>query len=196
MQTSHMEDPNSLRAIQLEHCTSSSRLYDGRIINLRVDQVVTEEGRPTTREVVEHRGAAAIVPLLDGNSIVLVRQYRYAIASDLLEIPAGTLEVGESPLDCAKRELEEETGYKCGELKKILECYVAPGYSMEKIHFFIARQLVRTHMRTEEDEHIKIEVMPIAYALEKIRSGEIQDAKTVCALYRVADLTSSEQGTR
>ena len=180
-----------MRAIQLERCTSSSRIYDGRIISLRVDQVVTGNGRPTTREVVEHRGAAAIVPLLDGNNVILVRQYRYAIASDLLEIPAGTLERGESPYECARRELEEETGYRCGELEKMLECYVAPGYSMEKIHFFLARQLVRAQMRTEEDEQIKIEVLPIVSALEKIRSGEIQDAKTVCALYRALDLIGS-----
>jgi ADP-ribose pyrophosphatase len=195
MQIPHMDDPSFLRAISMERCTSSSRIYDGRVINLRVDQVVAETGRPTTREVVEHRGAAAIVPVLDKDSVVLVRQYRYAIASDLLEIPAGTLERGESPMDCAKRELEEETGYKCGELEKILECYIAPGYSTEKIHFFMARQLVRTKMRNEEDEQIKIEVMPIVSALEKIRCGKIQDAKTVCALYRAIELISPGHST-
>jgi len=185
-----------VRSIELERPITSSRLYNGRIINLRVDKVVVEGGRTTSREIVEHRGASAIVPLLGGSDVILVRQYRYAITSDLLEIPAGTLEPGESPDECAYRELEEETGYKCRELRKILECYVAPGYSTEKIHFYLARELVRSEMRTEEDERIKIELMPIASALEKIRVGEIRDAKTVCALYRVNDLIASDQSIR
>jgi ADP-ribose pyrophosphatase len=173
----------------LEQCTSSSRIYDGRVINLRVDAIVTENGAPGTREVVEHRGAAAIVPFLDAANIILVKQYRYAIDSDLLEIPAGTLEPEEIPEQCAKRELEEETGYRCGQLKKILECYMAPGYSTEKIHFFMARELIPSSMKTEEDENISIQVMPIDEAMQKIRRGEIQDAKTVCALYQAAQLT-------
>jgi len=172
----------------LENCTSSSRIYDGRVINLRVDKVVTENGIQTTREVVEHRGAAAIVPFLDTRNIILVKQYRYPITSDLLEIPAGTLEPGESPDHCAKRELEEETGYRCGQLTKILECYIAPGYSTEKIHFYLARELVRSSMNTEEDESISVQVTRIDEALEKIRRGEIRDAKTVCALYRAMDV--------
>jgi ADP-ribose pyrophosphatase len=146
-----------------------------------------ENGRETTREIVEHRGAVAIVPLLDNGEVVLVRQYRYAIGSDLLEIPAGTLETGEKPESCAKRELEEETGYRCGELKKILECVVAPGYSTERIHFYLARGLTRAEMKTEEDELIKIESMPLRSALEKVRRGEIGDAKTVCGLFRTFD---------
>ena len=138
---------------------------------------------------MEHRGAAAIVPFLDAENIILVKQYRYSIASDLLEIPAGTLEPGENPEHCAKRELEEETGYRCRQLKKILECYIAPGYSTEKIHFFVARELAPSTMKTEEDENISVQVMPINEALWKIRQGEIQDAKTVCAIYQAAQLT-------
>jgi len=175
--------------VKLEKRTSSSRLYEGRILNLRVDQVSLENGRATVREVVEHRGAAAIVPILNDDKVVLVRQYRYAIGSDLLEIPAGTLEIGEEPEICARRELEEETGYKCNELSKILECYVAPGYSSEKIHFYLAKKLQQSVKKTEEDEHIKVEVLPITLALDKVRSGEIHDAKTVCGLFRALDYT-------
>jgi ADP-ribose pyrophosphatase len=152
-----------------------------------VDKVVLENGRQTVREVVEHRGAAAIVPLLDDDVVVLVRQYRYAIGSDLLEIPAGTLEKSEAPEVCARRELEEETGYRCSELVKILECYVAPGYSSEKIHFFLAKKLERSVMKTEEDERINVELLPIAVALDKVRNGEIHDAKTVCGIFRALD---------
>jgi ADP-ribose pyrophosphatase len=173
--------------VRLETCTSSSRLYEGRILNLRVDQVSLDDGKSTIREVVEHRGAVAIVPILEDQRVVLVRQYRYAISSDLLEIPAGTLEIGEAPETCARRELEEETGYRCNVMTKILECYVAPGYSSEKIHFYLARELEQSVMMTEEDERIKVEVLPITLALAKVRSGEIHDAKTVCGLFRALD---------
>jgi len=148
-----------------------------------VDQVKFDDGTSTVREVVEHRGAAAIIPLLE-DKVVLVRQFRYAASSDLLEIPAGTLEPDEEPEACARRELEEETGYKSGELRKIMECFLAPGYSTEKIHFYLATKLELSMMRTEEDERITLEVVPIAEALEMVRRGEIRDAKTVCALYR------------
>jgi ADP-ribose pyrophosphatase len=153
-----------------------------------VDKVVTGKGATGTREVVEHRGAAAIVPILDKNHIILVKQYRYAITSGLLEIPAGTLEQNESPDHCAARELEEETGYRSNELTKIMDFYVAPGYSTERIHVFLARDLVHTKMKTEEDEDISIESMPLENAIEKIRSSEIKDAKTICALYRAKEL--------
>ena len=174
--------------MKLEHCTKSSRIYEGKILNLRVDQVQFENSKSTIREVVEHRGAAAIVPILDDEKIILVRQFRYAAGSELLEIPAGTLEPRETPDACANRELEEETGYKSGDIRRILECYVAPGYSTEKIHFYLARKLRRTEMRTEEDERIKIEILPITEALGRIRNAQIQDAKTVCGLYRALEL--------
>jgi ADP-ribose pyrophosphatase len=171
----------------MEHCTKSDSVYKGKILNLRVDQVEFDDGTSAIREIVEHRGAAAIVPLLDGK-LILVRQFRYAASSELLEIPAGTLEPGENPEVCARRELEEETGYKCGKLRKILECFVAPGYSTEKIHFYLATELQRSEMLTEDDERIKVEVVTIADAIEKVRNGEIRDAKTVCALCRAFEL--------
>jgi nudix-type nucleoside diphosphatase (YffH/AdpP family) len=173
--------------LKLERCTKSDNLYNGRILNLRVDQVELDDGKSTVREVVEHRGAAAIVPVLR-DKVVLVRQFRYAAGSELLEIPAGTLERGEDPEACARRELEEETGYKCSELRKILECFMAPGYSTEKIHFYLAKNLELSGMKTEEDERIQTEVIPIVEAMEKIRKGEIHDAKTVCGLYRALEI--------
>jgi ADP-ribose pyrophosphatase len=114
--------------------------------------------------------------------VILVRQYRYSIQSDLLEIPAGTLQADEEPSDCARRELEEETGYRCGEIVKLLECFVAPGYSTEKIHVFLARNLTKTQTRMDEDEIINVERVKFSEALRRIRAGEIQDAKSIVGL--------------
>ncbi len=171
----------------MERCTSTTRVFDGRILNLRVDRVLFDDGIEATREVVEHRGASVIIPLLEDKRVLLVRQYRYAIGKELLEIPAGTCDEGESPEDCAKRELQEETGFTCDDLEKVLECYVAPGYSTEKIHFFLARRLRRTQQDPDEDERISVEPVSIPEALAKIRNGEICDGKSICALFRTLD---------
>jgi ADP-ribose pyrophosphatase len=140
------------------------------------------------REVVEHNGAAAIVPVLPTREVIMVRQYRYPTGSDLLEIPAGTMTRNEDPEKCAKRELEEETGYRCGEITKICECFVAPGYSTEKIHVFLAKHLTKTRTNMDEDENIKLEPVPYSKALEMIRRGEIRDAKSIVGLYAAAQL--------
>ena len=173
----------------MERCTSTTKLFDGRILNLRVDKVVFDDGIQATREIVEHRGASVIIPLLEDNHVVLVRQYRYAVGKELLEIPAGTCDVGESPEDCAKRELQEETGYTCDDLEKVLECYVAPGYSTEKIYFYLARGLQKAERDPDDDERISVEQISISEALSKVRTGEICDAKTICALFRTLDFT-------
>ena len=154
---------------------------------MRVDRVLFDDGIEATREVVEHRGASVIIPLLEDKRVLLVRQYRYAIGKELLEIPAGTCDEGESPEDCAKRELQEETGFTCDDLEKVLECYVAPGYSTEKIHFFLAKRLRRTQQDPDEDERISVEPVSIPDALAKIRNGEICDGKSICALFRTLD---------
>lgn len=171
----------------MERCTSTTRVFYGRILNLRVDRVLFDDGIEATREVVEHRGASVIIPLLEDKRVLLVRQYRYAIGKELLEIPAGTCDEGESPEDCAKRELQEETGFTCDDLEKVLECYVAPGYSTEKIHFFLAKRLRRTQQDPDEDERISVEPVSIPEALAKIRNGEICDGKSICALFRTLD---------
>jgi ADP-ribose pyrophosphatase len=172
----------------LEHRISTKRIYDGRVLNLRVDEVRFENGTVGIREVVEHLGAAAIVPILKGGEVILVRQYRYSIGSDLLEIPAGTLKANEAPEECAVRELEEETGYRCEEISKMTECYVAPGYSTEKIHIYLAKRLTKTETKMEEDESISLERYRFSEALEKIRTGEIRDAKSIVGLQAAARL--------
>ena len=171
----------------MEKRRSSKHIYEGKVLNLRVDEVEIENGNTATREVVEHPGAAAIVPILDGE-VILVRQYRYPIGSDLLEIPAGTLKANENPEDCAVRELEEETGYRCKMITKMTECFVAPGYSTEKIHIYLAKGLTKTQTKMDEDESINLERYPFSEALEKIRTGEIRDAKSIVGLQAAARL--------
>jgi ADP-ribose pyrophosphatase len=172
----------------LEQHISTKRIFEGKVLNLRVDEVRLENGKLGKREVVEHRGAAAIVPILNGDEVILVRQYRYPIGRSLLEIPAGTLNANEDPKDCAVRELEEETGYRCKEISKITECFVAPGYSTEKIHIYLAKRLTKTETKMDEDESIVLEPCRFSEALEKIRAGEIQDAKSIVGLQAAARL--------
>jgi ADP-ribose pyrophosphatase len=169
-----------------EFTIDTHHVYNGRLLKLRVERVKLPNGRETTREIVEHPGAVAIVPVLDNGKLLVVKQYRSAPGRRLIEIPAGTLEAGEAPLACAKRELIEETGYAAGRLRKLFSCYLAPGYSTEKIHFFLATRLVPTSGRQAEDESIIVQPIDLHEALKAIERGKIQDAKTISALYYLA----------
>ena len=165
-----------------EKVLSSSILYSGRAVRLRLDRVRLPSGRETSREIIEHPGSVGILPLLTGNRVLLIRQYRRAVGETIWEIPAGTMEPGETPIECARRELEEETGYRARRLKPFFECYAAPGYSMELMRVFLARDLKPTEQRPEEDEIISVEFVESGKAFRMIRSGQIRDAKTICAL--------------
>jgi len=169
-----------------ELVTSKRYPYRGKLLSLRVAKVRLPNGLETTREVVEHPGAVAIIPLLDDQRIVVTKQYRIAAGRQLLEIPAGTLEKGESPVSCAKRELVEETGYSARRIRKAFSCYLAPGYSTERIHFFVAGGLARTEAQPEEDEAIATRTIRLNDGLKAIEKGAVQDAKTICALYYLA----------
>jgi len=169
-----------------ESTISSRTIYKGRVLTLHVDRVKLANGRETTREIVEHPGAAAIIPILGNGKLLVVKQYRAATRRQLMEIPAGTLEPGERPLSCAKRELIEETGYAARRVKRLFSCYLAPGYSTEKIHFFLATRLVPAKGKQEEDESIATQAITLRQALRAIERGKIQDAKTISALYYLA----------
>jgi len=160
----------------------SERIFQGRVVNLRVDTIRLPNGKLSQREIVEHRGAVAIVPLLDDETTLMIKQFRLAVNEVLLEVPAGTLEPGEPPEECAHRELEEETGYRAGTLQRLFSQYLAPGYSQEILHVFLARDLQPTAQRTEEDENVEVVPMPIHRAVEMVLAGEIKDAKTIAAL--------------
>lgn len=165
-----------------EETISSQIIYEGRIIKLRKDLVRLPDGRESTREVVIHRGAVAAVPLLEDGSVVMVKQFRQAAGQELLEIPAGTLEAGEDPEACAQRELQEEIGYKPGKLRLLFSSYLAPGYSSEILHTYLAQDLVVSQTENDEDEFIEIVKVSFADAIELIRNGQIKDAKTICGL--------------
>ncbi len=170
----------------IEKVLNSRMVYDGKLIKVRADTVSLPNGRIMTREVVEHPGAVAILPVLDVNksarSIVMVRQYRHPTGKILLEIPAGTIKSGENPNDCAHRELSEETGFKAGKMVKMFQCFLAAGYSSELIHIFIATDLSKTETKLEPDEFIQIQTLEIEEAIKKIEKGEIEDAKAIAAI--------------
>ncbi len=149
-------------------------LYRGRVITLEVREV---EG--VVREVVRHPGSVSILPYEDDH-IYLLRQYRCAIDGCMWEIPAGTLEEGESPEECARRELEEETGLRAGRLEKMFEAYLIPGYGTERMHFFLATDLSRGEMHPEPSERIEVHRIRVDEAFRMI--GEIVDVKTIAAL--------------
>ena len=166
----------------MEKTLNSRLLHMGRQFSFLQDEVELPDGRRTHRDIVRHPGAVAIVPILPDGRIILVRQYRYAAGKALLEIPAGTLEPRESPVDCARRELTEETGYEAGEMERLLSCYMAPGYSSEVIHLFLARDLREVGGQSEPDEDIAVEILEPPELLKMIAENTIEDAKTIIGI--------------
>jgi ADP-ribose pyrophosphatase len=156
--------------------------YDGKIISVHVDTIRQASGNTTVREVVRHPGGVAAVPILDDSRILLIRQFRYPIGKYIYEIPAGKLDSGQPPLETMKRELEEETGYRAGILDHECSFYTTPGISNELIHLYTARKLTPCDQNLEEGEHITLEALPIEECLQKIKTGEICDGKTVLGL--------------
>jgi ADP-ribose pyrophosphatase len=165
---------------------SRQSIHDGRIVKLSIEEVRLPNGRTVELEIVRHPGAAAVVPIDDHGRVVLVRQYRHATGSWLLEVPAGKLDhPGESPEACARREVEEETGFRAAVLEPLGWIWATPGYSDEKIWLYVARGLVSVPASLQPDEVLTVELLPLAEAIEKAVRGEIVDAKSVCALLRL-----------
>ena len=171
-----------------EEILKSEYLYRGRLLNVRLDQVrLTDDRKPriVEREIVEHHGAVAVVALDEQERVLLVRQFRSAIQREILEIPAGTLEIGEDPAKCAVRELKEETGYAAANWEEIVRLYPCPGYSTEQMWLYLARQLTASAAALEDDESLQVELVPFSQAVDLIERSEIVDAKTIAALLRV-----------
>lgn len=165
-----------------ETVIDSEAIYDGRVVKLRVDTVRLPNGKTSKREVVEHSGAVSIVPMRDDETVLLVRQWRLPAGKALLEIPAGGLEPDEAPEACARRELAEEIGMVPDRLIPLFTCYLAPGYSTEKMYGFLALGLRDAPEEADEDEFVEIVPMPLADALNAIATGEIEDVKTIAGL--------------
>ena len=157
-------------------------IYSGKIVALHVDTIRQESGAESIREVVLHPGGVAAVPVLEDGRILLIRQFRYPIGKYILEIPAGKLDSGQSPLETIAREIEEETGYRAGLITHECTFYTTPGISNESIHFFVAKDLELKAQRLEEGEHITVESYTLGECLNKIRTGEINDGKTILGI--------------
>lgn len=166
----------------MEKTLSSKLLHKGRNFDFLVDEVELSSGHITQRDIVRHPGAVAIVPLLSNGKVALIQQYRYATGKKLLEIPAGTLEPGELPLECAARELREETGYEAQIIEPLLSCFMVPGYSDEVIHFFVARGLRAMGDDPELDEDITLELHSLEEVRRMIAENIIEDAKTIVSI--------------
>lgn len=164
--------------------TNSKILFEGKVFNLKLDEIEYDSGNKGIREVVVHPGGAVVIPVSDEGKLVMVTQFRYPFQTTLLEFPAGKLDMDEDPLDCAARELEEETGYKAAKINELGKIYTAPGYCTETLHIYVAQELKKGDHKREEGEYgMEIYEFEIAEIETKIKSGEIIDAKTICAVY-------------
>jgi ADP-ribose pyrophosphatase len=162
-----------------------TRIYDGRVFNIVVDDVEYISGNKSVREVAEHAGGAVALALFPDRQIILVNQHRYPFDEFIWELPAGKLNPGEDPLHCAQRELEEETGYRATAWEKLTSIYTSPGFCSEVLHIFLARGLSGgpAERRLEEgEETMTMKLFPIGEAVDMIRKGEIRDAKTICGI--------------
>jgi ADP-ribose pyrophosphatase len=162
---------------------SRSTLHHGRVFNLINENYTLENGVTTDMDFVQHPGAAAMVPMLNRTDVVLIKQYRHAIREFIWEIPAGTLDPRESPINCAKRELIEETGYSADDWHQMGTITPLPGCSNEHIHIFMALDLKPARQNLDEDEMLKVHKMELSKALQMILNGEIQDGKTISGLF-------------
>lgn len=169
-----------------ETTIGSETVFEGRLLKVRRDYVRLPDGAESTREVVEHPGAVAMVPITDEGDVLLVRQFRQPAGTVLAEIPAGTLDAGEKPEACARRELTEEIGFEPGKLELLAEVYLAPGYSSELIRIFLATDLRPAMADCDEDENLQTVRMPLADAIKAAREGAFKDAKTLCGLLLVS----------
>jgi len=160
---------------------ASESIYQGRIFDIRIDSI-REGDIEYKREIVVHKGSAVIVPVFDDGTVAIVRQYRHAAGKFLLEIPAGSLEAGEDPLEGAARELEEEIGVVAAKIEKLAEFYVSPGFLSEKMNVYVATGLSETSQDLEPDEIVTVERFSLEQLNKMIASGEIEDAKTIIGL--------------
>jgi ADP-ribose pyrophosphatase len=175
----------------------SEKQYTGKIIDLIVDEIEYPSGNRSIREIASHPGGAAVVPVLPGNTIILVRQFRYPIQQFIYELPAGKLNPGEEPAVCAERELEEETGYTGERWKALTAIYTTPGFCNERLHLFLATNLRKSErgQQLEEGEaSLTVETFPLPRVLEMIERGEIVDGKTICGIVLAERILRKQAG--
>ena len=174
-----------------EKTIDSARIYEGRILNLRRDTVELENGKTSTREVVEHNGGVAVIALDEDGTIFFVSQYRYPFADVLLELPAGKLEKGEDPAAAGRRELEEECGCTAQTFEPLGKLYPTCAYDTEIIHLFYAKNLHASQQRLDENEFLTVQKIPVEKAVAMVLDGEIPDAKTQLGILKFAALQNA-----
>ncbi|GIW50554.1 MAG: ADP-ribose pyrophosphatase [Anoxybacillus sp.] len=167
-----------------EKTMNQQRIFSGKVIDVYVEDVLLPNGETSKREIVKHPGAVAVLAITEENKIVLVRQYRKALERVLVEIPAGKLEKGEAPLETAKRELEEETGYVCEKMEPLHSFYTSPGFADELVHIFLAKGLTKKSEKQmlDDDEFVDVLEVTLEEALNMVEEKQIYDAKTIYAL--------------
>jgi ADP-ribose pyrophosphatase len=165
-----------------EQGLSSEQVFDGVLLKVYRDRVRLPDGSESGREYIRHPGAVAIVPLFVDGRVLLERQFRYPHGREFIEVPAGKLERGEPPLETAKRELQEETGYSAGEWTRLAVIHTAIAYTDEAIELYIARKLTLSERKLDAGEFLEVFTVPFGEAVQMIRDGRITDAKTVAAL--------------
>lgn len=162
---------------------NSNLIFEGKVFDIKVDDIIYDSGNSGIREVVVHNGGAVVVPITEEGKIVFVKQFRYPFEKFLLELPAGKLEPNEDPMYCAARELEEETGYSSNEFKKLGAIATTPGFCSEILHIYLAKNLKAGNHNREEGEYgMEVFELTPEEAKEKILSGEIYDSKTICGV--------------
>jgi ADP-ribose pyrophosphatase len=160
-------------------------IYTGKVVTLNVDTVRLPNGVTIDLETIRHPGAAAVVPIKDDGTVVLIRQFRHAAGGFIYEIPAGKLSPGEDPLHCAARELEEEVGYRASSFELLSSIFTAPGFADEVIHVYKATGLTKGRQQLDRDEVLEVVEMPLNQAIARIQDGTIRDGKTIVGLQAV-----------
>ncbi len=169
----------TLEARLKEELVSTEEIFQGKIIKVQVDTVQLPDGKVAKREVVRHPGAVVILPLTDQGEVVMVRQYRHATGEILLELPAGKRDAGEEPLTCARRELEEETGFRAAKWRVLFSFYTSPGFCDELLYLVLAKGLQKGEAHPDDGEFIDAVTMPLDQVRQMALAGEFKDAKTV-----------------
>jgi ADP-ribose pyrophosphatase len=160
----------------------SEKIFKGAVFEVERDRLLEENGIEIVREVVRHPGGAGALPLFDDGRVALVKQYRHPARRELLEIPAGRIEVGETPEMCAAREVEQEIGFRAGRIEKLAEFYSTPGFCEEKLHVYLATDLTPSSQALDHDELVEVVYLPFAEAAQMLGRGGIEDSKTIIAL--------------
>lgn len=179
----------------IETWLQNKEIYRGRIVSIRLGEVRLEDGRTAQREIIEHPGGAAIVPVLNDNSIIMVRQFRISIGKEILELPGGRLESGESPEHRACCELEEEIGYRAESIVPLAQFYSSPGFTNERVYIFLAFGLRKTAQNPEWDENVQLVTYSLKEAREMLLNGEFEDANAIIGLHGLFAYLQKQAGS-